>query len=180
MSEYSSGAVLDFLDYAASKGLFNKSTAGAKKIAVERVFEIADASESADVRTVDLPNLMSRFINVSGSGFKPESLASYQSRVKSAVEDFVSWKQNPMGFRPSKRGSAKKPKASPTQGAQKPTPVAVESASPKMSSVSTHSLPIPIRADLTVQINGIPFDLTKSEATKIANVVLAMATEMSS
>jgi hypothetical protein len=34
-------------------------------------------------------------------------------------------------------------------------------------------LPIQIRADLTVQLVGLPFDLTKSEAQKIANIVLA-------
>lgn len=35
--------------------------------------------------------------------------------------------------------------------------------------------PIPIRADLTVKIQGIPLDLTKAEAEKIARVVEAMA-----
>jgi hypothetical protein len=36
-------------------------------------------------------------------------------------------------------------------------------------------LPIPIRADLTVYIQGLPFDLTESEAKRISNVVTAMA-----
>jgi hypothetical protein len=36
-------------------------------------------------------------------------------------------------------------------------------------------LPIQIREDLTVQIAGIPHDLTREEAEKIARVVLAMA-----
>ena len=178
MSEYSSEAVLDFLDYGASKGLFNKSTAGAKKIAVERVFEIADPSEAADVRTVDLSSLMTRFINVSGSGFKPESLASYQSRAKSAIEDFVSWKQNPMGFRTSRRGTPKKAKPSQAQSASKVLDRPIQATNVEAPKVSTLSLPIPIRADLTVYVNGVPFDLTKAEATKIANVVLAMAVEM--
>lgn len=180
MTEYSAQALLDFLDYAASKGLLNKSTAGAKKIAVERVFGIADTAEADDVRTVDLPSLMNRFINVSGSGFKPESLASYQSRVKSAVEEFVSWKQNPMSFRPTKRGSSKKSRSvqetSPPKSSmqsQAPTSASISVAAPQ-----TLSLPIPIRSNLTVQINGIPFDLTKAEASKIANVILAMATEV--
>jgi hypothetical protein len=38
-------------------------------------------------------------------------------------------------------------------------------------------LPIQIREDLTVQIAGIPHDMTKAEADKIARVVLAMAME---
>jgi hypothetical protein len=36
-------------------------------------------------------------------------------------------------------------------------------------------IPIPIRADLTVHIQGLPFDLTSREAKKVANVILAMA-----
>ena len=36
-------------------------------------------------------------------------------------------------------------------------------------------LPVRIREDLTVFIQGIPHDLTETEATKIANVVRAMA-----
>jgi len=36
-------------------------------------------------------------------------------------------------------------------------------------------LPIQIRDNVTVQIAGIPHDLTKTEAEKIARVVLALA-----
>jgi hypothetical protein len=36
-------------------------------------------------------------------------------------------------------------------------------------------LPIPIRADLTVRVHGLPFDLTQAEARKVAAVIQAMA-----
>ena len=36
-------------------------------------------------------------------------------------------------------------------------------------------IPVPIRPDITIKIHGVPFDLTGSEANKIANVILAMA-----
>lgn len=178
MSEYSVEALVSFLEYAATKGLLNRSTASAKKIAVERVFEVADPNERADIRQADVGNIMARFINIAGAGFRPESLASYQSRVKSAIEDFVVWKQNPMGFRPSRRGAAKGGKSvalDKKSTAPAPAPPVSSAAALKPG---TLSLPIPIRSDLTVQIDGIPYDLTKAEATKIANVVLAMATEI--
>lgn len=35
--------------------------------------------------------------------------------------------------------------------------------------------PIPIREDATVRIHGLPADLTKAEAEKIARVVMALA-----
>ncbi len=37
-------------------------------------------------------------------------------------------------------------------------------------------LPIPIRPDVTVFVQGLPYDLTEAEANKIANVIRAMAT----
>lgn len=39
----------------------------------------------------------------------------------------------------------------------------------------TPIVPIQIRPDLTVHIQGLPHDLTKKEAEKIAGVVLAFA-----
>jgi len=53
-------------------------------------------------------------------------------------------------------------------------------AAPPVGSVATPSagsgiVPIPIRAVLTVHIQGLPFDLSHREAKKIANVILAMA-----
>jgi hypothetical protein len=38
-------------------------------------------------------------------------------------------------------------------------------------------LPIPLREDLTIFIQGLPFDLSGAEANKIANVVKAMANQ---
>lgn len=39
----------------------------------------------------------------------------------------------------------------------------------------TGIVPIPIRADTTVRIHGIPHDLTKAEADRIARVIIALA-----
>ena len=82
-----------------------------------------------------------------------------------------------MAFRPTKRGAGKKAKSSRAPVLALPV---VGSSVKRDENVKTPtlSLPIPIRSDLAVQIEGIPFDLTKAEATKIANVVLAMATEI--
>ena len=40
---------------------------------------------------------------------------------------------------------------------------------------ASNIVPIPIRADLTVYVQGLPYDLSSTEARKIANVILAMA-----
>jgi hypothetical protein len=58
---------------------------------------------------------------------------------------------------------------SPVLDVSRPSTPAV--SGPMASSI----LPIPIRADLTIYIQGLPFDLTEAEAKKIASVIQAMA-----
>lgn len=41
----------------------------------------------------------------------------------------------------------------------------------------TDIIPIQIRPDIYIYIQGIPFDLTKEEAAKLAAVVLALGSE---
>jgi len=179
MSDHSVKALVDFLEYASNKGLLNKSTANAKRIAVERIFEVAEESERADVTQIDLSSLMHRFMNLAGSGFKPDSLSTYQSRVRSSIDEFVAWKANPMGFKPTKRGTMVKSGRANAKPDQPPEqPKAQQNHNPS-AAVGTNSLPIPVRSDLTVIIQGLPFDLTKAEANKIAKVVMAMAMEVS-
>ncbi|WP_449393513.1 hypothetical protein [Devosia riboflavina] len=179
MSDYSVKALVEFLEYAANKGLLNKATANAKRIAVERIFEVAEDSERLDVRAVDFPSLMHRFMNLEGSGFKPDSLSSYQSRVRSGIDEFLSWKSNPMGFRPNKRnGAAKSARSGAKTEASREPPKLQQDQTPRPA-VQTNSIPIPIRSDLTVVVHGLPFDLTSAEANKIAKVVMAMTMEVS-
>jgi hypothetical protein len=44
-----------------------------------------------------------------------------------------------------------------------------------ISRPAMHVLPIALRPDLTIQIAGLPFDLTIAEAKKLANIILAHA-----
>ncbi len=37
-------------------------------------------------------------------------------------------------------------------------------------------IPIPLRADLTIYVQGLPLDLTPAEAAKIGRVITALAT----
>jgi hypothetical protein len=45
----------------------------------------------------------------------------------------------------------------------------------KSPAVETVDIPVPIRPGVVVRLTGIPNDLTSSEARKLANVVLALA-----
>ena len=173
-------ALAEFLDYLADKGLMEKATAQARKAAASKILGVLDRPDADDVTNLDLDDVLSRFSRLHGKDYTPQSLVTYKSRLSSAIDDFRSYLSNPMAFRPALRNKERaKPKAvqgtspaasPPTQEAR---PEPARSSPVPMAAVNI--IPIPIRADLTVFIQGLPFDLTESEARKIAGVVTAMA-----
>jgi hypothetical protein len=178
MANLSRTALLEFIDYLANKGLMNKTTASARKAAANRVLGILDDAEANDVSKIDLDEVMTRFHNLEGAKFTPDSLNTYKSRLKSAIEDFVRYQRDPLNFRPTtqntgRRLAERQKPAGNAETSRKSVNPPVASAEAPPASVSI--LPIPIRPDLTIKIQGLPYDLTPQEALKIANVVRAMA-----
>lgn len=171
-------AFLSFLDYLGQKGLIPNATASSRRATANKVVSILSEEEAQDVLSLDLDHLMQRFHNLNGQQYTPESLQTYKSRMKTALEDFRNYVENPLAFKPAGQGRAKT-----KQNGEKPNTLKREHAphvqssapSPSPPSSTVMVLPIPLRTDLTVQIAGIPFDLTKSEAQKIANIILAHA-----
>ena len=98
--------LLKFLDYVRAKGLMSPNTAESRKASVNKVLGILSDEEADDVTALDLDQVISRFGNLHGKQYTPESLRSYRSRVKSSIEDFKRYVDNPMAFKPS--GSKRK------------------------------------------------------------------------
>lgn len=182
MSDRSLAALMEFLEYMASKGLMQRNTVSGRKAAVSRVLGVLDPEEQGDVTQIDIDQVMNRFFNLEGKSYKPESLGVYRSRVNSAISDFKSYLDSPSTFKPSNSvKTSKTPKVAP-KGSKQPSAVSRTSSSfdgsPRadaMGHVSVNVFPIPIRPDVIVRIHGLPFDLSAAEAEKIANVVKAMA-----
>lgn len=181
MSNRSVSALLEFLDYLAAKGMMQRNTVSGRKAAVSKVFGVLDPEEQGDVTQVNIDEAMTRFFNLEGRGYKPESLGVYKSRVNSAVNDFKAYLESPSTFKPS--GGAKATRTAPRVvkvTAGQPKPVHSSEAHVRYEqpvSTGANVFPIPIRPDVVVRIHGLPFDLTSAEADKIANVVKAMAME---
>ena len=175
-------AALGFLEYVAQKGLMAPATARARKAAVSKVLAILDAQEAEDVTSLNIDDVMSRFAHLQGKGYNPQSLVTYKSRLKSALEDFASYVANPLAFRPSVQSrerravSAKAPASEGKTTAEPSVPDPQTRTAPVAGPMAGSILPIPIRSDLTIYIQGLPFDLTEAEAKKIASVVQAMGT----
>jgi hypothetical protein len=175
--------LIRFLEYLGEKGLTARATASARRTAAAKVLSVLSGDEAQDVIGVDIDQVMSRFENLNPHQYTPESLQTYRSRLKTALEDFRSYSDNPVSFRPSgqSRGKPKTnaggPKAAKKAGATSlaPAPSSSAQSAPIVDLPNVNQLPIPLRQNLTVRIFGLPFDLSKQEAQKIANIVLAHA-----
>jgi len=171
-------ALLDFLKYLADKGLIAKATANARRAAASKVLGILSDQEAQDVTVLDLNDVITRFQNLEGKGYTPGSLNTYRGRVKSAVDDFDNYLKNPLGFKPNVRrrerrtSEGQKPRTNEQPKESRP-PIEIRPATPPMSN---SIVPIPIRQETTVYVQGLPFDLSEAEAERIANVIRAMAT----
>ena len=172
--------LIAFLDYLADKGLMKEQTVAPRKAAANKVFEALSDEDRANVLAVNLSEAMTRFINKSGNSYSPGSLQTYQSRLKSTLDDFRAYKENPMGFRPSvstrstKKSSEGKPPNSGDAPLSAPGPAGPPTAGHgALSGITADILPIPLRVDLTVRIQGLPFDLSEAEANKIATIIRA-------
>ncbi len=189
--DYSLDALNRFLDYTLEKGLLKPETAKSRKTAVSKILEKIPDEQRADVRKINLDLEAEHFANRQGAGYIASSLQAYKSRARSALSDFESYADNPMTFRPSSSRSGKaqskpsnnsKPARKGTQGTQAFEGGPSDSSGSKNSGGAHQTqkdltFPVPIRAGLIVQLQGLPFDLTGAEAEKISQVVKALATD---
>ncbi|HEY0281864.1 MAG TPA: site-specific integrase, partial [Rhizomicrobium sp.] len=162
--------LMEFLEYLANKGLMAENTVAARKSAVSKILGILSESEAVDVTQLDLDQVMVRFQNLEGKNYTPGSMNTYLSRLRSAIDDFRTYLQNPLAFKPSVQAREKRAKPEAQKEGPVPSEVIHSSVTPSKSPVmpSDSILPIRIRQDTTVYIQGIPYDLTDAEATKIA------------
>jgi site-specific recombinase XerC len=170
--------LLQFLDYLGSKGLMNPQTASARKASANTLLGILPKEEVMDVTKLDLESVTQRFMNLKGSEFKPDSVRVYKSRVAAAIRDFASYKKDPLSFKPQLEQRASKTTEKKNKAAaaafNQVSHANVINPSPAMQTEGI-VFPIPLRADITIKIAGIPADMSQSEAKRICNVLMALA-----
>ena len=165
-----------------AKVLMSPNTVESRKASANKVLGILDGDEAEDVTKLDLDEVVRRFGNLHGQKYTPDSLRSYKSRTKSAIEDFARYLENPLAFKSGFQRREKKPaNGAPQKKAHHLVAQDVTTSPPVIDrpaiapAASSTILPIPLRADLTIHVQGLPFDLTPAEAKKIAAVIQAMA-----
>ena len=177
----SKSALLGFLTWLGDKGYLPANTATARKIVAKKVFADLSDDEASDVTALDLDSVMARFENRNRGKYGAGSLRTYHSRLRNSIRDFSRYVDDPISFQPKKSsGVSARTKVKLLKEVPPAEAVKIKSTPASSSqdpAVHVNVLPIPLRESLTIQIIGLPFDLSPSEAKKIANIVLAHASE---
>ena len=176
--DFSRDGLMKFHTYLASKGLMNANTVAARKAAANKMLAVLDESEAADLRLVSLEEVTDRFYNLNKNDFTPDSLSTYKSRLKSAVEDFIKHTESPASFKPQ-TPRTRSAQSKNEQSAKNGNDAHIQKHNPPAIPATSHenSFPIPLRDGVVVRVSGIPADMTKKEAQKIGNVMLALRSE---
>ena len=175
-TDYSADELLRFLDHAAEKGLMPAATATALQVAARTVFAILTDPERSDVRNLDLDAVTRRFENKRARDFTPGSLKTYGSRVRRAVAQFITWRDDPGNFRPKTRSTA-------AQRARRPGPDVSEhpvedlTAATTMpaSAPGTYQTSFPLRPGTVVTLFNLPEDLSAAEAKQLSDFITVLA-----
>ncbi len=176
--DFSREALKKFFEYLANKGLVNPNTVAARKAAANKMLSVLDGQEASDLRSVDLDRVATQFFNLHGKHFTPDSMVTYKSRLKSGIDDFIKYTTNPSSFKPDAprpRSATKVEGHEPKNGSSSNGTNSSTNESSSGFQQNENIFPIPVRQGLVVKLIGLPSDLTKKEAQKIANVVMAFA-----
>lgn len=170
--DYSKNGLFTYLRESAKSGILNPAVAKSRNIAAQQLLDHITPEERINLRCLDVDVLCSRIHKLEDSTIRVEALNLYNSRLKSALEDYFSWVDNPENFVSNSSVNISKQAHSKISQIEKK---ALEEITLRQAKAQTGIIPIPIREELTVFIKDLPLDLTLQEAEKIVRVVKAYA-----
>jgi hypothetical protein len=187
MKSLTKSGLIEFHDYAVSKGLLKANTGNARKAAVSQILE--DFGLDDDLSSIDVPSEVLKYNNRHPGKLSPDSLTAYQQRVILALEEFKKYLANPLTYkgvmgRTPTAATAKAGGKIKTMLTEKPvesgTAMIETAPAPKhpTSAVTDTSLmmPFPLRPTFLAQLI-IPRDLSKDEANRLCAFIQALAVD---
>ena len=174
MNSNSTEDVIRFLDFASQRGLMKKASVVSLKTACKNVFSVLDEIEAADVFSWDLDVVIQRYQNINSMKVRPETMHTYGQRVKYAVTEFMKYNEDPANWKPSggQRSASSNQASRNARTNQRPSARERTSDISRPEEVSDPSEIVhhfPIRRDKVVRITGIPFDVKRSEMSRLTN-----------
>jgi hypothetical protein len=178
--DYSREALGRLIDYVVEKGLVNPSTAQGWRVATTKVLEELPDQERADVRRIDVDATFRAFLNRNPGRLSPASVGEYRRRVGRAIEEFVSWIEDPGGY-----GNRSAAWAIKTESRLRPRPARLlcPEAAPARAPVrgplnprndAEMMLDYPLRPGLLARV-VLPRDLTVEEARRMGAFLVTLA-----
>jgi hypothetical protein len=171
--DYSRDALARFIDYVVEKNLVNPSTAQGWRVATTKVLEELSPEDRADVRRIDVDATFKQFLNRNPGRLSPASTGEYRRRVGRAIEEFVSWMDNPAGYGSRTAAwtarSDRSPRPRARAAPRSEVPPAAEPAE-----TGGVALSFPVRPGFLAQV-VVPTDLTVEEARRMGAFLLTLA-----
>src|SRR5258705_13330597 len=92
-------ALIDHWEWAASKGLMNKTSARLLRTACEQVLSVEENWENLDIESLDVEEALRRFQNLKGRDLAPQSLKAYRRRFTQGVASFLDRVRDPENWK---------------------------------------------------------------------------------
>jgi hypothetical protein len=182
--------LLEFLEWAGTRGEINPSTARALASAVRRVLAVEPNPDDVDISSLDVDDVFQRFEMLNRTNYTTDSLKVYQSRFRNAVAMYLAWKENRSdwktaggwGRRSASVGSGSRTTTNGKVKRLKPPPVksgaesSMEEPLSPGSTASEQMVPydLPLRPGLRVRL-VLPESLTRADAARISAFVNSLA-----
>ena len=162
-------------------GQLKSATASSMRSACERVLGILDEEARNDVAQIDVDDAIKRFHNLNPE-VTPISLRTYKSRIGNAIEMFIAFRKDPANWQPGIKSRASRKSrtgaAAITKngGSAATTDRGSEGGTASGSSpIATLTIPFPLRPEVTVNISGLPRDLSLKECERLAAFLRPLA-----
>lgn len=178
--------LLEFLDWAGSRGEINPGTAKAFATTARQVLLIEGDYENRPLSELDLESVLSRFETLNRTQYSVSSMSTYQSRFRSACAMYLAWLDKRSDWKtlgPSaKRKSPRKdseskrnlPKNESNHSQGEPDPGPPAPIGPVVPSERMIPYEFPLRENLRVRLI-LPEDLTLADANRISSFVRSLA-----
>lgn len=171
-----------FFDVLARKNELPRATVSAMRSSSLKVLDTDQDAEDADLRALDIEDLLRRFKIKHRGDFTDESLKTYESRFRKSLDMYLkfisddpSWNKTKRRVRLSRKTAAATDGKSDAVHIQDSPTSAVETSVQNVEP-GMMQFPIPIRPGVTGTL-VLPEDLSKREAERVATVVNALAFE---
>ena len=171
MTTLSKQDLISFLDRAGERGMMKQTTARSLRSACTTVLSVLDEQEAVDILAVDLDSVFERYENQRRMDISSATMQAYKRRVGYAIEEYLKYDSDDMDLKPSVGHMPSAMVQSATRGKTlrhaRGQSVARDESRSRVVDAATLTHQFPLRRNAVVTVTGIPFDVKKSEMSRL-------------